>query len=84
MRVPAPKLRVQDCQSAVSESFDDVMFLHFFVTSQLMGAQWLSGRVLEPRLRVLGLEPRRRHCVMSLSKNITPCLVLDQPRKTRP
>ena len=49
MRVPAPKLGVQDCQSAVSESSDDV-FLHFFVSSQLMGGQWVSGRVFERRL----------------------------------
>ena len=27
MRVPAPKLGSQDCQSAVSESSDDAMFL---------------------------------------------------------
>ena len=45
------KIGVQDCQSAVSESSDDAMFLHFFVSSQLMGAQWVSGRVFEPRLR---------------------------------
>ena len=51
MRVPAPKIGVQDCQSAVSESSDDATFLHFFVSSQLMGAQWVSGRVFEPRLR---------------------------------
>ena len=31
-----------------------------------------------------GFEPRRRHCVVSLSKNINPSLVLVQPRKTRP
>ena len=82
MRVPAPKLRVQDCQSAVSESSDDAMFLHFFVSSQLMGAQWLSGRVLEPRLRGHGFEPHLHHCVMTLSKNINPSLVLVQHRKT--
>ena len=35
--------------------------------------QWLSGRV-----------PHPRHCVVSLSKNINPSLVLVQPRKTRP
>ena len=29
-------------------------------------------------------EPHRRHCVVSLSKNINPSLVLVQPRKTRP
>ena len=51
MRVPAPKLGVQDCQSAFSESSDDAMFLQFFVSSQLMGAQWVSGRVFKPRLR---------------------------------
>ena len=84
MGVQAPKLGVQDCQSAVSESSDDAMFLHFFVSSQLMGAQWLSRRVLEPRLRGRGFEPNWRHCVMSLSKNINPSLVLVQPRKIHP
>ena len=48
------------------------------------GTQWLSGRVLDSRLRGRGFEPHRRHCVLSLSKNINPSLVLDQPRKTRP
>ena len=49
-----------------------------------MGAQWLSGRVLDSRLRGRGFEPHWRHCVVSLSKNINPSLVLVQPRKTRP
>ena len=49
-----------------------------------MGAQWLSGRVLESRPRGRGFEPHRRHCVVALSKNINPSLVLVQPRKTRP
>ena len=42
MRVPAPKLGVKDFQSAVhvSESSDDAMFVHFLVSSQLLGAQW--------------------------------------------
>ena len=31
-----------------------------------------------------GFESHRRHCVVSLSKNINPSLVLVQPRKTRP
>ena len=31
-----------------------------------------------------GFEPHRRHCVVSLSKNIYPSLVLVKPRKTRP
>ena len=51
---------------------------------QARGAQWLSGRVLDLRPRGGGFEPHRRHCVVSLSKNINPSLVLVQPRKTRP
>ena len=48
------------------------------------GAQWLSGRVLDSRPRGRGFDPHRRHCVVSLSKNINPSLVLVQPRKIRP
>ena len=47
-------------------------------------APWLSGRVLDSRPRGHGFEPHRRHCVVSLSKNITLSLELVQPRKTRP
>ena len=47
-------------------------------------AQWLSGRVLDSRPRGPGFEPHWHHCVVSLSKNINPSLVLVQPRKTRP
>ena len=49
-----------------------------------MGAQWLSGRVLELRPSGRRFEPHRRHCVVSLSKNVNPGLVLVQPKKTRP
>ena len=52
--------------------------------SFIKGAQWLSGRVLDSRPRGRGFKPHRRHCVVSLSKNINPSLVLVQPRKTRP
>ena len=45
---------------------------------------WLSGKELDSRPRGRGVEPHRRHCVVSLSKNINPSLVLAQPRKTRP
>ena len=51
---------------------------------EIKGAQWLNGRVLESRPRGRGFEPHRRHCVVSLSKNINPSLVLVQPRKTHP
>ena len=49
-----------------------------------MGAQWLSGKALDSKPRGRGFEPHRRHCVVSLSKNINPSLVLVQPRKTCP
>ena len=60
---------------------------HFFSSLLLMsykGAQWLSGRVLDSRPRGRGFEPHRCRCVVSLSKNINPSLVLVQPRKARP
>ena len=52
--------------------------------SHALGAQWLSGRVLDARPKGPGFEPHRRHSVVSLSKNINPSLVLVQPRKTCP
>ena len=54
------------------------------VLQRLEGAQWLSGRVLDWRLRGRGFQPHRGHCVVSLSKNINLSLVLVQPRKTCP
>ena len=56
----------------------------FSIAFKKEGAQWLSGRVLDSKPRGRGFEPHRRHCVVSLSKNINPSLVLVQPRKTRP
>ena len=46
-----------------------------------------SGSVVECLTRdrdARGFDPHRCHCVVSLSKNINPSLVLVQPRKTRP
>ena len=40
--------------------------------------------MLDSRQRGRGFVPHRRHCVVSLGKNINPSLVLVQPRKTRP
>ena len=34
----------------------------------LQGAQWLSGRVLDSRLRGCRFEPHRGHCFVSLSE----------------
>ena len=60
------------------------VYMCFVVTYWEMGAQWLSGRVLDLRPKGRGFEPHRGHCVVSLSKNINPRLILVQPRKTRP
>ena len=38
-----------------------------------MGAQWLSGRVLDSRPKGRGFEPHRRHCVVVIEQDI-PCL----------
>ena len=63
----------------------NVVSLNFqLILLALSWAQWLSGRVLGSRPRGRGFEPRWRHCVVPLSKNINPSLVLVQPRKTRP
>ena len=54
------------------------------VLNPIKGAQWLSGSVLDSRPKGRGFEPHRRHCIVSLSKNINPSLELVLPRKTRP
>ena len=79
----------------VKKQISDILCceLHLHCLSQPMnilnhllvrGAQWLSGRVLNSRPKGRRFEPHRRHFVVSLSKNISPSLVLVQPRKTRP
>ena len=54
------------------------------IYTKILGAQLLSGRVLDSRPRGCGLEPHWRHCLMVWAKQIYPNLVLVQPRKTRP
>ena len=49
-----------------------------------VGAQCLSSRGLDSRPRDWGLEPHPCHCLVSLSKNIDPSLILVKPRKTNP
>ena len=34
-----------------------------------LGAQWLSGRVIDSRLKGRGFEPHRRHCVVVLEQD---------------
>ena len=40
-----------------------------WVTIYSMGAQWLSGRVLDSRPKGSGFEPHRRHCVVVLEQD---------------
>ena len=39
------------------------------VNSMPMGAQWLSGRVLNSRPKGRGFEPHRRHCIVVLEQD---------------
>ena len=46
--------------------------LYYYGRCQLghvMGAQWLSGRVLDSRPKGRGFEPHRRHCVVVLEQD---------------
>ena len=40
-----------------------------FGLKSVVGAQWLSGRVLDSRLRGCGFEPHRCHCVVVLEQD---------------
>ena len=40
---------------------------HYYM--YLVGAQWLSGRVLDSRPKGSGFEPHRRHCVVVLEQD---------------
>ena len=44
-----------------------ILFLYTELIMQ--GAQWLSGRVLDSRLKGRGFEPHRRHCVVVLEQD---------------
>ena len=37
--------------------------------NEFVGAQWLSGRVLDSRPKGSGFEPHRRHCVVVLEQD---------------
>ena len=39
------------------------------LTQKYVGAQWLSGRVLDSRPKGRGFEPHRRHCVVVLEQD---------------
>ena len=39
------------------------------IATVVVGAQWLSGRVLDSRPKGRGFEPHRRHCVVVLEQD---------------
>ena len=45
------------------------LFFSFKYTVKPVGAQWLSGRVLDLRQRGRGFEPYWRHCVVVLEQD---------------
>ena len=65
---------------ASSEHYLVKCVLHLFY----VGAQWLRGRVLDSRPRGRSFKPHWHHCIVSLSKNINPSLLMVQTRKTHP
>ena len=77
------KQKCSCCRCASNQNVGVYSILEHIQCSD-MGAQWLRGRVIASRPRGHGFEPHWCHCVVSLSKNINPSLVLVQPRKTRP
>ena len=51
-----------------------------------LGGQWLSGRMLDSRPRVVQVQvsPASMCFVLGQAKHTNPCFVLDQPRKPSP
>ena len=46
-----------------------IVCLFAWSQSTILGAQWLSGRVLDSRPKGHGFEPHRRHCVVVLEQD---------------
>ena len=69
VRTPCP-LCLRPYQSFKQFGFTFYFFLFFcWAWSIHMGAQWLSGRVLDSRLKSRGFEPHRSHCVVVLEQD---------------
>ena len=77
------RANIDSSQKALSNDIYILVYI-IYIDTQLMRAQWLSGRVLDLRPSGRGFNTHWRHCVVSLSKYINPSLVLVQPRKTSP
>ena len=70
------KKKISKSELFLNQNIPQNAYPHLMFMFPNKGSQWLSGRVLDSRPRDRGFEPHRRHCVVSLSKNIKPSLVL--------
>ena len=59
---------VFDCRLSSVEMQTAGQFFIFRLT-KVLGAQWLSGRVLDSRPRGRGFEPHRSHCLVVLEQD---------------
>ena len=56
----------------------------FIAVTAILGAQWLSGRVLDSRPKGWGLSLSSVTALCPWARHINPCLALVQPRNSRP
>ena len=57
--------------------FEQPSYLYVGLVQHMLGAQWLSGRVIDSRPRGCGFNPRRCHCVLVFEQDtFYPSLVL--------
>ena len=77
-------MRIKSSLKTHARPSSETRRLNFSKQESLSAAQWLSGRVLDSRPRGLRSKFHRRHCVVSLNKNIIPTLVLVQPGRPVP
>ena len=62
-------LVMQGAVGTVLPAKNDSDFMFCLQSYQIMGAQWLSGRVLASRLRASRFELHRLHCVVVLEQD---------------
>ena len=65
MSKPVNNMSLAPLLFALHQSYCQKCVLHIIE----MGAQWLSGRVLDSRPKGSGFEPHRRHCVVVLEQD---------------
>ena len=53
----------------IKQNINSIGIFRTPVVTQFMRAQWVSGRVLDSRLKGRGFEPHRRHCVVVLEQD---------------